>query len=73
VKKDETIWIGSVSVSLSELKNKMSAIMEARENKQIYIQADKQASYGIVAAVLGELKAANLHSIGLVTLPVDQR
>ena len=73
VKKDESIWAGSANIALNSLRTKMGAIMETRTNKQIYIQADKDASYGIVAQIIGELKAAGIHSIGLVTLPLDKK
>ncbi|MCC6278756.1 MAG: biopolymer transporter ExbD [Oligoflexia bacterium] len=73
VKKDESIWAGSANIALNSLRTKMGAIMETRTNKQIYIQADKDASYGFVAQIIGELKAAGIHSIGLVTLPLDKK
>jgi biopolymer transport protein TolR len=51
------------------LGKKLAAIMETRKNKQIYIQADRQVDYGYVAEAMGEIRAAGIYSIGLITLP----
>jgi biopolymer transport protein TolR len=63
------IFIGSSRVRLSDLQKKLSAIFKSRENKQIFIQADKNTSYGTVAEALAEARAAGISNISLVTLP----
>lgn len=55
----------------TELKEKIKAIFQNRKNKQIYIQADKKVDYGIVAEVMGDIRAAGILSISLITLPKD--
>ncbi len=73
VKKDGTIKAGEASMKLSNLKEKLQAIFSTRKNKQVYIQADKQTDYGTVAEVMGEVRAAGIFSIGLITLPKGSR
>ena len=63
------IKAGSATIPMSQLRSKLAAIFETRKNKQIYIQADKKVDYGVVAEAMGEIKAAGIGSIGLVTLP----
>ena len=48
----------------------MKAIFEHRKNKQVYIQADKKVSYGLVAKTMAEVRAAGIFNIGLITIPV---
>jgi biopolymer transport protein TolR len=69
VKKDGTIRAGEANVKMSELKSKLTAIFSTRKNKQVYIQADRQVDYGTVAEVMGEVRAAGIFSIGMITLP----
>lgn len=69
IKKDGTIRAGDASLKMADLKNKLKAIFSTRKNKQIYIQADRQVDYGTVAEVMGEVRAAGIYSIGLITLP----
>jgi biopolymer transport protein TolR len=73
VKKDGTIRAGEATMKLSTLKEKLEAIFSTRKNKQVYIQADKQTDYGTVAEVMGEVRAAGIFSIGLITLPKGSR
>jgi biopolymer transport protein TolR len=73
VKKDGSIRAGEATMKLSNLKEKLEAIFSTRKNKQVYIQADKQTDYGTVAEVMGEVRAAGIFSIGLITLPKGSR
>jgi biopolymer transport protein TolR len=69
VQKSRKITIGTANIPLDQLAKKIAAIMETRKNKQVNIQADKDVDYGAVAQAMGELKAAGIDSIGLITLP----
>jgi biopolymer transport protein TolR len=60
-----------VQLNLSEMREKIKAIFETRKDKQIYIQADKKVDYGVVAEVMGEVRAAGIYNISLITLPKD--
>jgi biopolymer transport protein TolR len=69
VKEGNKIYIANEEVSLQGLRGKLKAIFATRTNKQIYLKADKQVSYEIVAQTLAEIRAAGIYNIGLVTLP----
>ncbi len=73
VKKDGSIRAGEATMKLANLKDKLQAIFATRKNKQVYIQADRQTDYGTVAEVMGEVRAAGIFSIGLITLPKGSR
>ena len=73
VKKDGTIKAGDATMKMANLKDKLQAIFATRKNRQVYIQADKQVDYGTVAEVMGEIRAAGILSIGLITLPKGSR
>lgn len=56
-------------IALNELRPKLKAIFENRKNKQVYIQADRKVDYGFVAEAMGEIRAAGIFNIGLITVP----
>ncbi len=66
---DEKITAGKQAVEIKDLKIKLKAIFEKRKSQQIYIQADKKASYGFVAEAMAEIRAAGIFNIGLITIP----
>lgn len=73
VKKDGSIRAGEATLKLTNLKDKLSAIFSTRKNRQVYIQADREVDYGTVAEVMGEIRAAGIFSIGLITVPKGSR
>ncbi len=71
ISADGKIKISDVSISMNNLKSKLTAIFKDRKDKQIYIQGDKKVDYGIVAEVMAETRAAGIYNISLITLPKD--
>jgi biopolymer transport protein TolR len=69
IKKDRSIHTGQAVLALNGMAAKLKAIFSTRKNKQIYVQADRAVDYGTVAEVMGEIRAAGIYSIGLITLP----
>lgn len=69
IKKNQKLYLGETNISMSGLGKKLAAIMETRKNKQVYIQADRHVEYGLVAEAMGEIRAAGIYSIGLITTP----
>lgn len=71
IHKDRRMEAGKARIEMNEMRTKMQAIFKTRKNKQIYIQADKQVDYGVVAEAMAEIRAAGITNIGLITLPRD--
>lgn len=69
IKKDGSLHAGEAKLDMDNLGEKLKAIFSTRKDKQIYIQADRAVSYGVVAEAMGEIRAAGIYSIGMVTLP----
>ena len=68
IKRDQKIYIGNISVPLSELSEKLAALFEHKKDKVVYLQADKSIPYGIVAKTLGEIKSSGIQSVSLLTI-----
>jgi biopolymer transport protein TolR len=69
VTKGGQLQINGNAIPQAEAVERLRAIFEKREKKEIYIQADKGIPYGTVAAVMAQAQAAGISRIGLVTEP----
>lgn len=69
IKKNKEIIVGDSHFPMEGMAARLKAIFETRKNRQIYIQADRKVDYGFVAEVMGEIRAAGIFQIGLITLP----
>ena len=69
IRSNGSIYFGDTPIQVDSIKKKISAIFETRKNKTVYLQADKQVNYGVVATVMAEIKASGITSIGLITIP----
>ncbi|MGE4131646.1 MAG: protein TolR [Bdellovibrionales bacterium] len=73
IKKNGGLFAGSTELKMDALAEKLKAIFSTRKNKQVYIQADKQVDYGTVAEAMGEIRAAGIYQIGMITMPKSGR
>lgn len=72
IKANKKLYVGETVIPMEKLGSKLKAIFETRKNKQLYLQADKSVDYGFVAETMGEIRAAGIYNIGLITLPKGQ-
>jgi len=71
IQANKQITIAKNNISITELREKLKAIFKTRNEKQLYLQADRKVDYGLVAEVMAEIRAAGIYNIGLVTQPKD--
>ena len=67
VKKEGQYYLGRTEVKLDELMTKLEAIFEARDSKQIFLRADKDAPYGTVVKAMAAAREAGATQLGIVT------
>ncbi len=67
IKKGGTIYMNDNPVSMAELTKRLSAI--SKLNPNVFLMADKDVPYGLVAQVMGEMKGAGIEKLGMVTEP----
>jgi biopolymer transport protein TolR len=73
IKKDGSLHAGESDMHMNTLRTKLESIFATRKNKQVYIQADRAVDYGTVAEAMGEIRAAGIFSVGMITLPKAAR
>lgn len=69
IRQDRHIYAGKAEIPMSQLRERLKAIFETRKSKDLYLQADRAVDYGAVAEAMGEIRAAGIYNIGLITLP----
>ena len=69
VRKDGTVFLQTAKVASEELQSKLEAIFEARGNREVFLRADENATYGSVARILALLQRVGARHIGMVTEP----
>ncbi len=69
IDKKKQLYINDFKVSSSFFKEKLLKIMESRQNKEVYLKADKDIVYGYVVKIMAEIKASGINKIGMLTVP----
>lgn len=67
VKKDGAIFLDQYEVAIDELQDKIDLLVK-QQNKQLFLQADKEVPYGLVVDVMGRIREAGVDKLGVVAL-----
>jgi biopolymer transport protein TolR len=69
LQKDGQIFINDFQVTVEDLQDKLSKILQGRAATDVYLKADKEVAYGVVALVMARIKDAGVDKLGMVTEP----
>ena len=69
VQKDGKVFLARREIPIEELAEKMKAIFEGLDHKEIFLRADQAARYGVVAKALAAARVAGATKLGIVTEP----
>jgi biopolymer transport protein TolR len=73
IKKDQKIFLNAMEVDPARLREKLEGIFSQRTDKELFLRADKELSYGFVIKVIAEAKAAGVEKLGMVTVPTEEK
>lgn len=65
IRRDGAIYLDTYAVPLEELGDKLTALVK-EQNKQLFLQADKEVPYGLVVDVMGRIRGAGIEKLGVV-------
>lgn len=71
IKRDGSLFLNQKPVSLEELKARLRAM--SKQNPNVFLEADKDVSYGKVVLAMGEIKEAGIEKLGMMTEPLEQK
>ncbi|MCP3922368.1 MAG: protein TolR [Desulfobacterales bacterium] len=73
IDKENIIYIDDIVISFSYLKEKVRRIMKAQPGRKVFLKADKDITYGMVAKVMSEIKASGVENLGMITEPIEEK
>jgi biopolymer transport protein TolR len=73
INNQNQIFINNYKVETDFLQEKLKKILEGRDNREVYLRADREISYGFVVRVMAEIKAAGVDKLGMVTEPISEK
>ncbi|OEU45744.1 MAG: protein TolR [Desulfobacterales bacterium S7086C20] len=73
VDRSQQIFINDYKVALEALQEKMTKILEGRQDHKVYLRADKNVPYGVVIRVISAVKSAGVEKLGVVTEPLKEK
>ncbi len=69
IDKNHQVYINDFQVTIDFLRDKLIKILQGRSDREVYLKADKNISYGIVVQVMAEIKGAGVEKLGMITEP----
>src|SRR3990172_1206445 len=66
------IYLNDNPMTLAELGQKLRAIRQLQQDKEVYLRADQDVRYGVVMKAIAEIKQAGIKRLGMVTRPSTQ-
>lgn len=69
INKEGYIFLDKIKVDRPLLKQQLEALAETAKDKLIFLRADKKLSYGLVAAVMADIKESGFTKLGMITVP----
>jgi biopolymer transport protein TolR len=72
ITKDEHLLLGEIDVT-ANLENELKTNLRVQSEKELYIRADEQAHYGVVARAVAAARSAGVTSLNLLVNPEEER
>lgn len=69
ISRDRNLRLGETPVTRAQLAERLNETFKSRATKELFVRADKEVPYGIVAEIMSRVQAAGIERVGLVTLP----
>jgi biopolymer transport protein TolR len=69
VSRDRNLRLGESPVTRAELPKRLAAVFRNRSNKELFVRADREVPYGVVAEVMSRVQSSGVERVGLVTKP----
>lgn len=67
ITRENGIYLNDAKITPAELTGKLRAISQERPDREVFIRADEQVSYGEVIRTMAAIKAAGIENVGMVT------
>ena len=72
ITKEKRIFLGKAEIPRKELRDKLLANIKIRDDKEVFLHADRALDYGFVVDVMSVMKEAGVENLGMVTDPLER-
>ena len=70
IDQEGKIFLGKGNeIEIDSLGEKVLNVLKTREDKRVFIRADRRVVYGQVMAAMGSIRRAGVYKVGLITEP----
>jgi biopolymer transport protein TolR len=69
--KEKKVYIGRMEIAFDEVEAKLKANAKLQSDREVYLHADTNLSYGDVVKVMAAIKLAGGDKMGLITDPLE--
>ncbi len=67
------IFLDRIRVNRSLLVNQLNKLPAEKKNEPLYLRADEKVSYGLVVAVMADIRRAGFDKLGMITQPPEKK
>ena len=67
VTRDDKIYLGNTLLAKEDITGQIKDKISTRLDKTVYVKSDARAKYGVVVAVVDEIRSAGVDQLGLLT------
>ena len=67
ITRDGNIFLGKTEITKDQISGQVRDRVSDRLNKTVYVKSDARAKYGVVVAVVDEIRSAGVDQVGLLT------
>jgi biopolymer transport protein TolR len=71
ITRDERLILNEKKLDIKNLKTAVQFLFNNKTNKELFLRADKDVSYGFVAKCMGIVREAGIVKINMVTKPLE--
>ena len=72
ITKQRDIFIENYKIPYENLGEKLRKIYAQRQDKELFLEADKEVPYGFVIKVMSQVKKAGIIKVGMITVPLKK-
>jgi biopolymer transport protein TolR len=69
--KDKRVFIGRMEIPFADVETKLKSNAKLQSDREVYLHADTNLSYGDVVKVMAAIKLAGGDKMGLITDPLE--
>jgi len=70
--KDGKIMLGKIEVSQAMFRQQLEKAYGRNTDQPIFLKADRAVAYGVVVAIMADIKAAGFDKLGMITQPKEE-